>query len=177
MYSRCERVRVEDVAAHSIDRWRSLFSRNRPKASSPSIGLTRPLLRSSYRLSSVLRTTATSSSRRARLQRFRWVRDRCSARGTPTPSSAQKRTPGMRCDLNESLCARREDAVAQTQVPGHGRVAYSPVTNYARQRATRSVSPAASDRRPTSPITGRGLAVPGNWSARASRSCRRWIGA
>src|SRR6266508_1827396 len=39
----------------------SLLSRSFLNASSPSIGFTRPLLRSSYRLSSVLRTEATSS--------------------------------------------------------------------------------------------------------------------
>jgi hypothetical protein len=43
----CERVRMEGVAAHPPDRRRSLFSRSLPKASSPSIGVTRPLLRSS----------------------------------------------------------------------------------------------------------------------------------
>lgn len=42
-----ERFGMERVAAHPAERRRSLFSRNRLKASSPSIGLTRPLLRSS----------------------------------------------------------------------------------------------------------------------------------
>jgi hypothetical protein len=42
-----ERVRMESVAAHPPDRRRLLFSRSFLKASSPSIGFTRPLLRSS----------------------------------------------------------------------------------------------------------------------------------
>ena len=43
----CERIRMEGVAAHPPDRRRSLFSRSFLNASSPSIGFTRPLLRSS----------------------------------------------------------------------------------------------------------------------------------
>jgi hypothetical protein len=43
----CERIRMESVAAHPPDRRRSLFSRSALNASSPSIGFTRPLLRSS----------------------------------------------------------------------------------------------------------------------------------
>jgi hypothetical protein len=43
----CERIRMEGVAAHPPDRRRSLFSRSFLKASSASIGLTRPVLRSS----------------------------------------------------------------------------------------------------------------------------------
>jgi hypothetical protein len=42
-----ERIWMEGVAAHPPDRRRSLFSRSFLKASSPSIGLTRPVLRSS----------------------------------------------------------------------------------------------------------------------------------
>ena len=42
-----ERIRMEGVAAYPLDRRRSLFSRRVLKASSPSIGLTRPVLRSS----------------------------------------------------------------------------------------------------------------------------------
>ena len=42
-----ERFRMESVAAHPAERRCSLLSRNRLNASSPSIGLTRPLLRSS----------------------------------------------------------------------------------------------------------------------------------
>ena len=45
----CECSRVERVAAHPPERRRSLFCRSRLNASSPSMGLTRPLLRSSYR--------------------------------------------------------------------------------------------------------------------------------
>ena len=43
----CERIRMEGLAAHPPDRRRSLFSRSFLNASSPSIGFTRPLLRSS----------------------------------------------------------------------------------------------------------------------------------
>ena len=43
----CERIRMEGLAAHPPERRRSLFSRSVVKASSPSIGFTRPLLRSS----------------------------------------------------------------------------------------------------------------------------------
>ena len=43
----CERIGMKRVAAHPSDRRRSLFSRSFLKASSPSIGLTRPFLRSS----------------------------------------------------------------------------------------------------------------------------------
>ena len=43
----CERIGMERVADHPPDRRRSLFSRSFPNASSPSIGFTRPLLRSS----------------------------------------------------------------------------------------------------------------------------------
>ena len=57
-----ERIGMKSVAAHPPDRRRWLFSRSFLNASWPSIGFTRPLLRSSYRLSSVLRTEATSSS-------------------------------------------------------------------------------------------------------------------
>ena len=42
-----ERIRMEGVAAHPPDRRRSLFSRSFLNASSPSIGFTRPLFRSS----------------------------------------------------------------------------------------------------------------------------------
>ena len=42
-----ERIRMEGVAAHPSDRRRSLFSRSFLNAPSPSIGFTRPLLRSS----------------------------------------------------------------------------------------------------------------------------------
>ena len=42
-----ERIRMEGLAAHPPDRRRSLFSRSVLNASSPSIGLTRALLRSS----------------------------------------------------------------------------------------------------------------------------------
>jgi hypothetical protein len=42
-----ERIRMKSVAAHPPDRRRSLFSRSVLNASSPSIGFTRPLLRSS----------------------------------------------------------------------------------------------------------------------------------
>jgi len=42
-----ERIRMEDVPAHPSDRRCSLFSRSFLNASSPSIGFTRPLLRSS----------------------------------------------------------------------------------------------------------------------------------
>ena len=56
-----KRFRMEDVAAHPSARRRSLVSRNRLNASSPSIGSTRPVLRSSYRVSSVSRTVTTSS--------------------------------------------------------------------------------------------------------------------
>lgn len=43
----CERIRMEGVAAHPRDSRRSPFSRSFLNASSPSIGFTRPLLRSS----------------------------------------------------------------------------------------------------------------------------------
>ena len=43
----CERIGMESVAAHPPERRRSLFSRSFLIASSPSIGLTRPLWRSS----------------------------------------------------------------------------------------------------------------------------------
>jgi hypothetical protein len=43
----CERIGVESVGADPPERRRSLFSRNFLKARSPSIGLARPLLRSS----------------------------------------------------------------------------------------------------------------------------------
>jgi len=56
-----DRIGMERVAAHPPARRRSLFSRSFLNASSPSIGCTRPVLRSSKRLSSVLRTEATSS--------------------------------------------------------------------------------------------------------------------
>src|SRR5436190_6447905 len=62
----CESIRMEGVGGHPPDRRRSLFSRSFLNASSPSIGFTRLLLRSSYRLSSVLRTEATSSRYPAR---------------------------------------------------------------------------------------------------------------
>ena len=42
-----ERIRMEGAADHPPDRRRSLFSRSVLNASSPSIGFTRPLLRSS----------------------------------------------------------------------------------------------------------------------------------
>ncbi len=42
-----ERIGMESVPAHPLDRWRSFFSRSVLKASSPSIGFTRSLLRSS----------------------------------------------------------------------------------------------------------------------------------
>jgi hypothetical protein len=42
-----ERIRMEGVADHPPDLRRSLFSRSFVNASSPSIGFTRPLLRSS----------------------------------------------------------------------------------------------------------------------------------
>jgi len=43
----CERIGMESVAAHPPNVRRSLFSRSVLNASSPSIGFTRPLLRSS----------------------------------------------------------------------------------------------------------------------------------
>ena len=43
----CKRIGMERVAAYPPDRRRSLFSRSFLKASSPSMGFTRPLLRSS----------------------------------------------------------------------------------------------------------------------------------